>query len=210
LTPAPEYDDHRDVSGTGRALIVVDVQNDFCEGGSLAVSGGAGVAARISRFIAERSGDYDAVVATRDWHVDPGDHFSERPDFMDSWPPHCVAESDGAAFHPALDDAVDFAESISVVFSKGHYSAAYSGFEGATDRGEDLASWLRDAGIEDVDVAGIATDYCDRATALDAVGHGFRVRLLTDLCAGVASDTTERALREMEQAGVELIESRRA
>ena len=186
---------------------MVDVQNDFCEGGSLAVDGGRDVAARISRFLAERSGDYAAVVATRDWHVDPGDHFSEAPDFIDSWPPHCVAETEGAAFHPALDEAVDFASAVSEVFSKGRHSAAYSGFEGAAEDGRGLASWLRDAGITHVDVVGIATDYCDRATALDAVASGFEVRLLTDLCAGVAPESTERALEEMAAAGVALIPS---
>jgi nicotinamidase/pyrazinamidase len=185
-----------------RALIVVDVQNDFCEGGSLAVTGGAVVAHRISELLhtwaegAPKAPDYAVAVATQDHHVDPGDHFSDDPDFVHSWPPHCVAGSDGVAFHPNLDP-----QPFASVFLKGEHAAAYSGFEGRNHDGVALADWLRTHEITDVDVCGIATDYCVRATTLDALREGFRVRLLTDLCAGVAPATSQQAVAEMAGAG---------
>ncbi|WP_367131734.1 isochorismatase family protein [Saccharothrix sp. HUAS TT1] len=181
----------------GKALIVVDVQNDFCEGGSLAVTGGAAVAAAISAHVASSS--YDHVVATRDYHVDPGSHFSETPDFVDSWPVHCVAGTAGASFHPELD-----VTAVEAVFSKGEYAAAYSGFEGASGGGERLVEWLRARGVEQVDVVGIATDHCVRATALDAVGAGFATTVLLDLTAGVARATVDSALARLGEAGVTL------
>jgi nicotinamidase/pyrazinamidase len=190
-----------------RALIVVDVQNDFCEGGSLAVTGGADVAAELSRYLAARAGDYGLIVATRDWHVDPGDHFADEPDFQASWPAHCVAGTPGAEFHPALDDAVSFLDVVDAVVSKGALEAAYSGFEGETEDGRPLADLLHDHGITAVDVTGIATDYCDRATALDAVSNGFDTRLLLPLTAGVAPDSTQAAVEEMLAAGVEVVET---
>jgi nicotinamidase/pyrazinamidase len=180
-----------------RALIVVDVQNDFCEGGSLAVDGGAAVAAAISGHL--RTTSYDHVVATRDHHVDPGAHFSATPDFVDSWPPHCRAGTPGASFHPELDVAP-----IEAVFSKGEHAAAYSGFEGAEPGGSGLADWLRSRGVDSVEVVGIATDHCVRATALDAAKAGFETKVLLDLCAGVSPETTNRALKEMQAAGVQL------
>ncbi|SDG58796.1 nicotinamidase/pyrazinamidase [Pseudonocardia oroxyli] len=180
-----------------RALIIVDVQNDFCEGGSLAVAGGAAVAAAASEQA--RSGEYAAVVATRDFHIDPGDHFSDTPDFVHSWPVHCVADTPGASFHPALDVA-----RIEAVFDKGQFTAAYSGFQGAEPGHVALREWLQHKGIDAVDVVGIATDYCVRATALDALGAGLRTRLLPDLCAGVAPESTERTLKEMREVGVVL------
>jgi nicotinamidase/pyrazinamidase len=182
-----------------RALIIVDVQNDFCEGGSLAVTGGAAVAAAISRYLAATAGEYDQTVATRDYHVDPGGHFSDHPDFVTSWPPHCVAGTPGADFHPSLD-----LTGVREVFSKGAYAAAYSGFEGVTETGVKLADWLRDRGIDQVDVAGIATDYCVRATAADAAAQGFGTRVLLGLTVGVAPETTRRAVDELRAAGVEL------
>lgn len=187
------------------ALIVVDVQNDFCEGGSLAVSGGTAVASDISRHL--RAGDhgtYDYVVATRDYHIDPGEHFHDEPDFVKSWPRHCEAGTAGAAFHPELDVAP-----IDAVFSKGHYSHGYSGFEGETAGGERLADWLSERGVTDVDIVGIATDHCVRATALDAVAAGFRVRVLGDLTAGVSRSTVDSALAELRERGVSVTGSPR-
>jgi nicotinamidase/pyrazinamidase len=181
-----------------RALLVVDVQNDFCEGGSLAVVGGAAVAAAVSAHL--RAGGYDHVVATRDHHVDPGRHFSEAPDYVDTWPVHCRARTPGASFHPDLDVAA-----IEAVFDKGDYTAAYSGFEGAEPGGTALAHWLAARGVTAVEIAGIATDHCVRATALDAARAGLATTVLLDLCAGVAPETTERALAELTAAGVSLI-----
>ena len=185
-----------------RALIVVDVQNDFCEGGSLAVEGGAQVAREISDLLQRWKGqgpeaaDYAHAVATLDHHVDPGDHFSDEPDYRHSWPRHCVVGTDGVAFHPDLDP-----EPFDAVFRKGEYEAAYSGFEAKDHEGRLLADWLRGRDVTAVDVCGLATDYCVRATALDAVREGFEVRVLSDLVAGVAPETTDAALTELRDAG---------
>ena len=180
--------------------MIVDVQNDFCEGGSLAVEGGAATAAAISRYVAEEGEGYAHVVASRDYHVDPGDHFSDEPDFTGSWPAHCVADTAGAEFHQDLDTSL-----VEVVFSKGASSAAYSVFEGTDEMGTPLASWLRERGIAELDVVGIATDHCVRATALDAARQGFTTRVLLGLTAGVHPDTTAKALDEMRAAGVGLV-----
>ena len=187
------------------ALIVVDVQNDFCEGGSLPVTGGAQVAADISELLHRwaEGGDaapaYDHVVATKDHHVDPGGHWSAEPDYVDTWPVHCKVGTDGEAFHPDLDP-----EPFDEIFRKGEHQAAYSGFEGRTTTGASLADWLREHEVSEVDICGIATDHCVRATALDAAAEGFATRVLTELCAGVAPETTEAALAAMREAGVDL------
>ncbi|WP_329369098.1 isochorismatase family protein [Streptomyces sp. NBC_00669] len=186
-----------------RALIVVDVQNDFCEGGSLAVEGGADVAAAVTDLIGQSAGTYRHVVATRDHHVDPGGHFSDHPDFVTSWPPHCVAGTEGVGFHPNFAPAVA-SGAVDAVFDKGSYAAAYSGFEGENENGAALAEWLRERDVTEVDVVGIATDHCVRATALDSAREGFRTRVLLDLTAGVAADTTRQALVRLREAGVEL------
>ncbi|MGY1814585.1 isochorismatase family protein [Blastococcus sp. SYSU D00820] len=181
-----------------RALLVIDVQNDFCEGGSLAVAGGADVAAAISAHTRDAAGDYAHVVATRDHHVDPGGHFAETPDYLETWPAHCVVGTGGVELHPRLDRGP-----IEAVFDKGEYAAAYSGFEGQAG-GVPLAEWLRERGVDAVDVVGIATDHCVRATALDAVREGFATRVLLHLTAGVAAGSTEAALDQLRTAGVEL------
>jgi len=181
-----------------RALIIVDVQNDFCEGGSLAVTGGAAVARAISEHVAAGHG-YGHVVATKDFHVDPGAHFSDHPDYAASWPPHCVAGTTGAEFHPNLDSSA-----VEAVFFKGAHAAAYSGFEGADEAGTPLADWLRARGVDSVDVVGIATDYCVHATAADAARGGFATRVLLDLTAGVSSESIARAIEDLRAASVEL------
>ncbi|OEU97600.1 MULTISPECIES: isochorismatase family protein [Streptomyces] len=186
-----------------RALIVVDVQNDFCEGGSLAVAGGADVAAAITDLVGNASAGYRHVVATRDAHIDPGDHFSADPDYRHSWPPHCVAGTEGVGFHPNFTPAVA-SGAIEAVFDKGAHTAAYSGFEGADENGVGLADWLRRRQVTEVDVVGIATDHCVRETALDAAREGFRTQVLLDLTAGVAEETVQRALEELREEGVEL------
>ena len=202
-----------------RALIIVDVQNDFCEGGSLAVDGGAAVAGAISEYLDGHHAEFDHVVATQDWHIDPGSHFSEEPDFKDSWPRHCVAGTRGADLHPDLDT-----EYIDAYFRKGQYAAAYSGFEGllapedAVPTGErqpggnalepdddaiGLDDWLQSHDVEDVVVVGLATDYCVKATALDAVQAGYGVTVVRSLTAGIAEDLEDTAA-ELELGGVDL------
>jgi len=180
-----------------RALIIVDVQNDFCEGGSLAVTGGAAVAAGISLVLDKAGGRWDHVVATKDWHIDPGAHFSAHPDFVESWPAHCGVGTGGADFHPELTT-----DRIEAVFHKGEHAAAYSGFEGHTDAGETLADWLRSRDVSEVEVVGIATDHCVRATALDARAAGFDTTVLLELTAGVAQATTDAALQEFRTASI--------
>lgn len=186
--------------GARRALVVVDVQRDFCEGGSLPVRGGAALAARISAYMRQHHAEYKTIVATKDLHVDPGAHFSDDPDFVDSWPRHCVAGTPGAEFHPDLET-----EHVDAVFAKGERSAAYSGFEAVSDYGVSLGDHLRGRDVTEVDVVGIATDHCVRATALDGLKENFKVRVLGDLVAGVAPESTSAALEEMAAAGIEVL-----
>ncbi|POH74477.1 isochorismatase family protein [Arthrobacter glacialis] len=202
-----------------KALIIVDVQNDFCEGGSLAVTGGADLASEITELIADAP-DFDFIVATQDWHVDPGSHFSDAPDFRTSWPVHCVAGSKGAALHRNLDT-----EDIDAYFRKGKFDAAYSGFDGLLAPEDEVAvgereahesadvdaesplsldDWLRENDVEDVVIVGLATDHCVRATALDAVNAGYNTTVLRDYIAGVDEDASEDVLEELEDAGVEV------
>ena len=183
------------------ALFIIDVQNDFTEGGALGVDGGAAVARGISDYLADH--DYDVVFASRDWHDPVGDnggHFSTSPDYVDTWPAHCVAGTPGADYHPAL--ATRF---IDVHVRKGQGIPAYSIFEGITDEGETVTAALDRLGVTDVDVVGIATDHCVLASALDAVGAGRRVRVLTDLVAGVGPESSQAALDRMQAAGVALV-----
>ncbi|MGF9661503.1 isochorismatase family protein [Arthrobacter crystallopoietes] len=203
-----------------RALVIVDVQNDFCEGGALGVEGGAQVAADLSEHLENNAAGYDFVVATQDWHVDPGSHFSDDPDFVDSWPRHCVAGSKGAQLHPELDT-----EPIDAYFRKGAFEAAYSGFEGVlapedevatgdlddedSDAAEDVISlddWLRQNDVDEVVIAGIATDYCVRATALDAVQAGYTTSVLLPLTAGINAERVTASVAELEDNGVEVIQ----
>jgi nicotinamidase/pyrazinamidase len=207
-----------------KALIIVDVQNDFCEGGALAVEGGAAVAAAISDYLDANHQHFDHIVATQDWHIEPGAHFSDEPDYVDSWPPHCVAGTKGAELHEDLDT-----EYIQAYFRKGQFTAAYSGFEGVLapedevptgelapgmtpasvpatgvdDEAIGLDDWLQSHDVEDVVVVGIASDYCVRATALDAVQAGYSVTVLRKLTVGIAEDL-EEAFTEMELGGVDV------
>ena len=200
-----------------KALIIVDVQNDFCAGGALATDRGAKVAALISEYVEDNHHRYEAVVATQDWHIDPGTHFSDTPDFVDSWPVHCVANTEGAEIHPNLD--TDYIEAY---FRKGRYEAAYSGFEGLQAPEESvmtgehepgatlddespktpLADWLDEREIQDVDIVGIATDYCVLATAKDAVDAGYETRVLIDLTAPVHENKLDEIIAEMEDEGI--------
>lgn len=185
-----------------RALVVVDVQKDFCEGGSVAVSGGAHLAGAIRDYLADRA-DYDHVVATQDQHIDPGDHFSDHPDYVSSWPPHCRAGTAGAEFHPDLD-----AHRFEAVFRKGAYEAGYSGFSGHDDQGTSLADWLRDRHVDQLDLVGIATDHCVRWTAEDAARQGLATRVLVDLTVGAGEESTAAALHALRAAGVVIEASR--
>lgn len=187
-----------------RALLIVDVQNDFCPGGSLGTARGDEVAGRIAELAVERApgseGGYAEILATQDWHIDPGSHFSDNPDYVDSWPVHCVAGSEGAEIREPVDTS-----QIARYFRKGEYTAAYSGFEGADEEGTALAEYLRGRGIDALDVCGIATDHCVRATVLDARAEGFAVRVLSSLCSPVDEARGEAALEEMREAGTEII-----
>jgi nicotinamidase/pyrazinamidase len=190
-----------------RALFIIDVQNDFTEGGALGVEGGAAVAAAITRYLAEHASDYSVIFASRDWHdadSDNGGHFATDapPDFVTTWPVHCVAGTEGAAYHPALKT-----DRVTFHIRKGQGVPAYSIFEGHTEAGSSVHNLLDEHGVDSIDVAGIATDYCVRASALDALSHGQRVRVLTDLVAGVAPDSSEAALSELAHAGAELVET---
>ncbi|GEL95002.1 nicotinamidase [Cellulomonas composti] len=183
-------------------MLVVDVQPAFCEGGALPVNGGNDVAVAIAEFAASHRDRYGFVVTTQDWHVDPGAHFSEHPDFVDTWPPHGVAGTAEAELHPAL---ADLAPDVSV--RKGEYAAAYSGFEGHDEQGRTLLELLRQAQVTDVDVVGIAESHCVRATALDAQAAGLRTRVLTDLTVPVTPELGSAARDDLRAAGVELLGS---
>lgn len=187
-----------------RALLIIDVQNDFTEGGALGVDGGAAVAAAITAHVRAHADDYALVVASRDWHDAAGDnggHFATDapPNFVTTWPVHCVAGSTGAEYHRAIDASL-----IDVHVRKGQGVPAYSIFEGTTDESGTLVELLDERGIDVVDVVGIATDHCVRASALDALAAGRRVRVLSDLVAGVAPDPSAAALAEIVAAGGEV------
>jgi nicotinamidase/pyrazinamidase len=193
-----------------RALFVIDVQNDFTEGGALGVDGGAAVAAGVTEYLRSHPDQYDVVIASRDWHHgddDNGGHFATTapPDFVDTWPRHCVGGEQGAEYHPALDTTL-----IDLHIKKGQGKPAYSIFEGTTDAGATLTDALDDLDVTDVDVVGIATDYCVRASALDAIAAGRHVRVLTDLVAGVAPATSAAALEELRGAGAETLTTKDA
>ena len=185
-----------------RALLIVDVQNDFTEGGALAVAGGDAVASAVSEFVAAHAAEYAVVIASRDWHDADGDnggHFAEEPDFVDTWPVHCVAGTDGAAY-----DRLLVTDAVTHHIRKGQGVPAYSMFEGVTEEGSTAATILSEHGVLSADVVGIATDHCVRASALDAIAHGVHVRLLTDLVAGVGRESSDAALAELAHAGAEL------
>ena len=189
-----------------KALLVVDVQNDFCEGGSLAVSGGTAVAKKISEYL--NSTDYDLVVASRDWHDSDNNnsgHFADAssdPDYKNSWPVHCVANSDGAKYHSNLDLNL-----IQAHVYKGQGAHGYSAFEGVTEDGGTLEQLLKEESITQLDVVGIATDHCVLASALDAKKLGLSVRVISSLTAGVSPESTERAIDSLIDSGVEVVAS---
>jgi nicotinamidase/pyrazinamidase len=184
-----------------KALVIVDVQNDFVEGGSLAVFGGRALADRISRFL-NKSGfaEYDFIATTQDWHIEPGDHFSENPDFVDSWPAHCVAQTEGSKIVESLQETL--MGKVNFAVKKGQFEAAYSGFEGVSEDGTLLGDALREVGVTQVDVVGIASDYCVAATALDSQAQGFKTTVLANLTVGInpekIAETFEKTLPDVE------------
>lgn len=185
-----------------RALIVVDVQPTFCEGGELAVDGGDAVADRVAAYVAAHRDRYSTVVTTQDWHIEPGPHFSDEPDFVDSWPPHGIAGTPNAELHPALARlAADHA------VKKGQYSHGYSGFDGSDESGRTLETLLREEGVSDVDVVGLVESHCVKHTALDAHRLGLGVRVLTDLTIPVSPEQGAAAREELAGAGVALLDS---
>jgi len=186
-----------------RALLIVDVQNDFTEGGALAVDGGDAVAERITRHLADHADEYDVIVASRDWHDPSGDnggHFATEPDFVDTWPVHCVAGTTGAEYDPLLD-----VTSVTHHVRKGQGVPAYSMFEGVTEDDSTVGAVLTAQGVLSADVVGLATDHCVRASALDAIAHGVHVRVLTELVAGVGAESSDAALAELAHAGAEIV-----
>ncbi len=189
-----------------RALLIVDVQNDFVEGGSLGVVGGRSVASRISDHLAAHADDYALVIASRDWHdagSNNGGHLhapGTEPNFATTWPAHCVSTESGSDYAPELAT-----ERITHHVRKGMGVPAYSAFEGSLDDGRALTDLLHEEGVTDLDVVGIATDYCVRSSVLDARRNGFGVRVLDGLHVGVAPDTSEAALAEMAGAGAESV-----
>lgn len=185
-----------------RALLIVDVQPTFCEGGALGVVGGNDVAERIADFVTEYEDEYEIIVTTQDWHIDPGEHFSDDPDFVDTWPPHGVAGTAQAELHDAIA-ALPFDDSV----KKGQHAAAYSGFEGVNKSGDTLEEILRRADITDVDVVGIAESHCVKDTALDALDLGWPTRVFEDLTVPVSENLGKAAREEMAQAGVDEIPS---
>ncbi len=187
---------------TTRALIIVDVQPTFCEGGALAVEGGNAVAEKIADFVQKNLDEYALIVTTQDWHINPGNHFSDTPDFVDTWPPHGVAGTTEAELHETIASLP-----IDVEVKKGEYAAAYSGFEGTDGQDRSLEDILREAEIEAIDVVGIAESHCVKETALDGLKAGWPVRVLSDLTVPVNEELGEEARQEMDEAGVEQIDS---
>jgi nicotinamidase/pyrazinamidase len=186
------------------ALLVVDLQNDFVEGGSLPVPGGTQVAAHVARHVRHFRSEYAFVVASRDYHEDPGDHFANQPDYINSWPKHCLIGTPGAALVTPIYNLVR-EKLIQAVVDKGRHAAAYSAFEAQDPRGHLLVDILREQRIDHIDVCGLMTEYCIRATALDARKHEFQVRILVNLCGAASPESGQRAFEEMKAAGCQLM-----
>jgi nicotinamidase/pyrazinamidase len=191
------------MSGVPNCLIIVDVQRDFCEGGALGVVGGNEVAGRIGRYIKKCGDEYDVLLATRDWHVDPGAHFAlegEEPDFVESWPVHCRAGSYGAELHPALA-----CPSRTIVVSKGMMNGAVDGFEGCDEHGCEVDDVLQERDIKAVDIVGLVTSVCVKATAIAAADRGYQTRVLLELCRDIGGADTTVAIQDMSAAGVDIV-----
>lgn len=188
-----------------RALIIVDMQEDFVEGGNLAVQGGRQVAENIASNLLSECYFYDLIVTTQDWHINPGDHFSDEPDFVDSWPVHCVADSDGARILPIVENRLGDLDVPRERILKGQFEDAYSGFMGSTVEGKSMAQLLQDSDISIVDVVGVAGNYCVKSTAIDSARAGFVTRILNDYVAWIPNGTEAEALQEISNMEVEVL-----
>jgi nicotinamidase/pyrazinamidase len=186
------------------ALLVVDLQNDFVEGGALPVPGGTQVVAHVARHVRHFRSEYTFVVATRDLHEDPPDHFSEKPDYINTWPPHGVKGTTGAVLCTPISNLVR-EKIIQVVVDKGRHAAAVSAFEAVDPRGHLLVDVLREQRIDHIDICGLITEYCIRASALDARKHEFQVRILVNLCGAASPEAAQRAFEDMKAAGCQLM-----
>lgn len=188
-----------------KALIIVDIQNDFVEKGSLGVEGGTSVAERLSEWLKANHKTFNHIVTTQDWHIDPGTHFSDNPDYVDTWPAHCVADQYGSEIVTPLKETLQEI-GVDIEVKKGMYEAAYSGFEGYTQTGETLAEALKKLGVTQVTIVGIATDYCVQATALHARDNNLGTTVWLEYCAGINPERVEETINKiLPQAGVRVI-----
>lgn len=188
---------------TNTALLIIDVQNDFCDGGSLGVPGGHRLATQISLHAKRYLADYNLIVASADWHdadSDNGGHISDHPDYKESWPAHCIAETYGALFSPQLDmDILDYA------IRKGQGRPSYSAFEGVTPGGLSLNDLLDNSSAETVDIVGIATEHCVQATAVDALIAGYNVRILDPLHLGIDEESVRLTRIALSNLGAKFV-----
>lgn len=190
-----------------KALIVVDVQKDFQEGGALAVNGGVVVGERIAEYLHNHADSYACIAFTKDAHIDPGTHFADEPDYVDTWPHHCVVGTPGQELDPIVRGAMFVLQTTRgrdvAVFEKGNFEAAYSGFEATDFDGQTLADFLAHYNVTEIDVCGLALDYCVKATALDAKKlTDAEVVVFKGLTAAVSADGGAAAEEELKQAGV--------
>lgn len=183
------------------ALVVVDVQKDFVEGGSLAVEGGQRIAGILNNLVVPIWHDnVGPVFFTKDWHIDPGNHFSDTPDYVDSWPEHCVADSIGAEFAAEFKEAL-----LENIFKKGQYAASYSGVDGVNIDGEGLIDSLQENGVTAVNIVGIAFDYCVAATALDLHAAGFETTVVKSFTASVHPENDANVIAKLESKGIHVL-----
>src|SRR3977135_4035484 len=182
------------------ALLIVDLQNDFVEGGNLPVPGGTQVVAHIARHVRHFRRRSRFVVATRDLHEDPADHFSDHPDYVNTWPKHGLRGTPGAVLCTPISNLVR-EKIIQAVVDKGRHTAAYSAFEAQDPRGHMLVDVLREQRVDPIDICGFITEYCVRASALDARKYDFQVRILVNLCCAASPEAGLRAFGEMKAAG---------
>lgn len=193
-----------------RALVIVDPQVDFVEGGALAVNGGRTVIDKIVQYVDDHGQEYAVIAVTQDWHrpnSDNGGHFALRPDYVDTWPQHCVADTPGAEFVDVIQRMLDETWVFNATFRKGYGSASYSGFDGGRQnpdngRHEGLSDCLSSRGVTDIDVVGLAADYCVISTALDGIKHGYIARVLPSLTVGIHDSAKAVAEKVAEKQGL--------